>query len=41
ILMRKITLALLKQDITTKAGIKAKRHKAGWDENYLLKTLGI
>lgn len=41
ILMRKITLALLKQDITTKAGIKAKRHKAGWDESYLLKTLGI
>lgn len=40
-LMRKITLALLKQDTTTKTGIKIKRHKAGWDEAYLLKTLGF
>ena len=40
-LLRKITLALLKQDTTTKAGIKIKRHKAGWNEDYLLKMLGI
>ncbi len=37
--LRHIALNLLRQDTSVKAGIKAKRLKAGWDETYLLKTL--
>ena len=40
-LMRKITLNLLKQEMTIKAGIKGKRLNAGWDEKYMLSVLGI
>lgn len=40
-LIRKITLNLLKRELTVKAGIKAKRLNAGWDHNYLLGALGI
>ena len=29
----------LKQETTAKVGIKAKRKKAGWDYDYLLKNL--
>jgi hypothetical protein len=32
-------LNLLKQDRSLKCGIKAKRKKAGWDHDYLLKVL--
>jgi len=32
---------LLKQEKTAKCGIKIKQHKAGWDEKYLQKILGI
>ena len=30
---------MLKQETTAKVGIKAKRKKAGWDYDYLLKVL--
>ena len=39
--VRRIALMLLKQERTAKVGIKGKRLKAGWDEKYLLKVLGI
>lgn len=39
--LRRIALNLLKQEKTLKCGIKAKQHKAGWDEQYMLKVLGI
>jgi predicted transposase YbfD/YdcC len=38
-ILRRIALNLLRQDTTTKAGTKAKRLKAGWDERYLLQLL--
>ncbi|MEO7028974.1 MAG: hypothetical protein ABI147_06190, partial [Acidobacteriaceae bacterium] len=34
-------LNLLKQDKSSKRGIKGKRLKAGWDHSYLFKLLGI
>ena len=39
--LRRIALNLLKQEKTAKCGIKAKQHKAGWDEKYMLKVLKI
>jgi predicted transposase YbfD/YdcC len=39
--LRRIALNLLKQEKTAKCGIKAKQHKAGWDEQYMLKVLKI
>lgn len=38
-LIRHLALSLLRQDNSTKAGIKAKRHKAGWDDNFLASIL--
>ena len=38
-LIRHIALNLLRQDTSTKAGTKAKRLKAGWDNDYLLGIL--
>jgi len=37
--LRHIALNLLKQERTVKCGIKNKRLKAGWDQNYLFKVL--
>lgn len=39
-LLRHIALNALKRESSAKLGIKNKRLKAGWDENYLLKVLG-
>jgi len=39
--LRRIALNLLKNEKTAKCGIKIKQHKAGWDEKYLQKILGI
>ncbi len=38
-LLRKMALNMLRQDKTTKLGIKNKRLKAGWDEQYLINLL--
>lgn len=38
-LIRRISMAYLKKDLTTKSGIKCKRKKASWDDNYLMKIL--
>ncbi|HVJ05867.1 MAG TPA: transposase, partial [Candidatus Saccharimonadales bacterium] len=40
-LLNRLALNLLKQDQTTKLGLKGKRLKAGWDNDYLLQLLGI
>ena len=39
--LRHIAVNLLKQDKTAKLGIKNKRLKAGWDQNYLLHLLSL
>lgn len=38
--VRTIALNLLKQERTSKRGVKTKRLRAGWDHKYLLKVLG-
>jgi predicted transposase YbfD/YdcC len=39
--LRHIALNLLRRDKSTRLGIEAKRHKAGWDTQYLLKLLAL
>ena len=39
--VRRIALMMLKQDTSAKIGVKARRHKAGWDQQYLLKILNL
>ena len=40
-LIQKFTLNLLKKDISTKASLKSKRLMAGWDDEFLMKILGV
>lgn len=40
-LVRKMTMAILKQDTTTDGGVELRRKRAGWDPDYLLQLLGI
>ena len=37
--LRRLALTLLKRETTAKMGLKAKRHQAGWDNDYLLRVL--
>ena len=39
--LRHMAIILLKQEKSAKVGIKAKRHKAAWDDSYLLKVLSL
>ncbi|MDR1347047.1 MAG: ISAs1 family transposase, partial [Prevotellaceae bacterium] len=38
-LLNRIALNLLKNEKTTKVGVRGKRLKAGWDNNYLIKLI--
>lgn len=40
-MVRHMALTLLKQEHSAKIGVKAKRLKAAWDRNYLLKVLAL
>ena len=40
-LIRRIALNLLKQEKSAKCGIEIKRQAAGWDNEYLLKAIGV
>lgn len=37
--LRKLALNLLRQDTKAKCGVKARRKRAGWDDDYLLRIL--
>ncbi|WDE07325.1 ISAs1 family transposase [Thalassomonas viridans] len=40
-LMNKVALNLLKNELSAKVGVKNKRLKAGWDNNYMMKVLTV
>jgi hypothetical protein len=40
-ILNRIALNLLKNEKTTKVGVRGKRLKAGWDNQYLIKLLKI
>ncbi len=40
-LLRRLTLNMIKLNTSCKIGVMAKRKKAGWDNQYLLKILGV
>jgi len=40
-LLHRIALNLLKQDKSSQLGVHGKRLKAGWDNDYLMKVLGV
>ena len=39
--MNKIALNLLKNERSVKVGVKNKRLKAGWDNDYMMKVLTV
>ena len=39
--LRRIAQTQLKRETNEKVGMKNKRSRAGWDQNYLLKVLGL
>ena len=39
--MRHMALNLIRQETSSKGGVKARRLRAGWDEDYLLKVLSL
>jgi hypothetical protein len=39
--IRHIALNLIKAEKTSKLGVKIKRLKAGWDNDYLLRLIGM
>lgn len=39
--IRRIALNLLKQEKSAKCGVEIKRQMAGWDNDYLLKVIGV
>ncbi|MCF6348582.1 MAG: ISAs1 family transposase, partial [Flavobacteriaceae bacterium] len=40
-ILKKIALNLLKKDTTAKIGVKSRRLKAAWSNDYLLKILNL
>ena len=40
-ILRHVALNMLKQETTAQGGVQTKRLRAGWDDAYLLKVLGV
>jgi hypothetical protein len=39
--MNKLALNLLNNEKSTKVGVKSKRLKAGWDDDYMMRVLSV